>query len=38
MEKKNLNYESPVIDIVEVEVEQCFATSNQDMDPVDWIS
>ncbi len=36
MEKETLNYESPTVDIIEIDVENCFASSGLDFEKKDW--
>ena len=36
MNTEKLNYESPVIELIEVEVEKGFATSPYDSEPLGW--
>ncbi len=36
MKSGSLNYESPRIEILEIETEQCFAVSNTDMNTNEW--
>ncbi len=36
MEKQLTGYESPIVDVIEIEVEGGFATSNLDLEPNEY--